>query len=362
MANVFRADHVGALIKPESLLSAQAAQAAGKGDAAALRAAEDAAIVQALELQKSVVMTVVTDGELRRASPDEPYASALEGLQRRSSGPAQASTLRSAYAVCAPLKQKGRLMEREVSFLKANTRSPFKIGLTSPSSLALRLYQPGVTEKAYPRIHDLAAALGDILRHEIEALFGEGVRYVQLDGPVYHALFEGVGQRLLDLPGKNLITTFDELVALDVAMLESIKKPAPATLGMHIGRAADLNDGADRYERMVTQLLERLPVDRVLLEYAEPEERDFSALKALPSGKMAVLGLVRTEGRPEEIRAVIDRIEQAARMTAEENLALSPRAALVNVPGQPVAAQLKAQQEILTRTSEVAQQFWGLEL
>lgn len=68
---------------------------------------------------------------------------------------------------------------------------------------------------------------------------------------------------------------------------------------MHIGRVPELNDVSDRYERMVTRLVEQLPVDRVLLEYGEPREHDFTSLRALPAGKMAVLGLVRSEGELE---------------------------------------------------------------
>jgi hypothetical protein len=77
---------------------------------------------------------------------------------------------------------------------------------------------------------------------------------------------------------------------------------------------------------------------------------------------MAVLGLVRTEGEPEEIGAVIERIERAAKFMPEDHIALSPRRSFVNVSGRPVGEQLQEQHRTLLRTSEVVQQFWGLEL
>jgi 5-methyltetrahydropteroyltriglutamate--homocysteine methyltransferase len=358
---VYRADHVGALIKPEPLLSALEGFAAGNVDAAEKTAAEDAAIIEALALQKAIVMTVVTDGEFRRAHADEPYASALAGL-KRSETPVRNAALQSVYAVCETIKQTSRLAAREVDFLKAKKQSRFKICLTSPSTLALRLYKPGITEAAYPTVVDLAAALGGILRSEIDLLIKDGVQYVQLNGPAYHALFEGLGTELLGLPDKDRGALFDELVAVDVASLKDVDRSSSATLAMRVDRVPELNDDSDRYERMITRLLEQLPIDRVLLEYGEPRDHDFTSLAALPAGKMAVLGLVRTDGEPEEIGAVIERIERAARVTQEDHLALSPCRSFVNVPGHPVSAQLQQQHHTLLRTSEVVQQFWGLEL
>lgn len=361
MANVYRSDHVGTLIKPEALLTAQQNFAAGKADATLRRAAEDAAIVDSLALQKSIVMTVTTDGEFRRADPDEPYASALHGLTRSLSR-ASSLSLQSAYAVTGKLRQTTRLTAGEVDFLRSKNQSRFKICLASPSTLALRLFMPGVTETAYPTVTDLATYLGDVLRAEITALFSDGVPYVQLNAGQYHALFEGAGREALMVAGKDGGGLYDELVSIDVAAIQGMKKPASATLAMRIDRVPEPNDDGDSYERMVVGLMERLPVDRFLLEYGEPQAHDFTSLAALPAGKMAVLGLVRTAGEPEEIGVIIGRIEQAAMFTQEDHLALSPRRAFVNLSTRPVASQLKDQEHSLLRTSEAVQQFWGLEL
>src|SRR5262252_2144926 len=64
----FRADHVGSLLRPPELHAARADFAAGKIDAAALRAAEDAAIADAVAMQEEVGLQSATDGEFRRAS------------------------------------------------------------------------------------------------------------------------------------------------------------------------------------------------------------------------------------------------------------------------------------------------------
>src|SRR5580692_11834737 len=64
----FRADHVGSLLRPPELLKARAEHQAGRIAAAALRTAEDAAIRDAIRLQRDLGVQGVTDGEMRRGS------------------------------------------------------------------------------------------------------------------------------------------------------------------------------------------------------------------------------------------------------------------------------------------------------
>ena len=355
MANVYRADPVGGLIKPQSLLMAQAAL-----DPAARRAAEDAGVEASLAEQKALVMTVVTDGEFRRADPDEPYAAGFSGIARAPVR-GRSALLRSNFAVTGKLQTAGRLFQREVDFLKARNQTRFKLCLASPSALAARLFAPGLTNAAYPNVIELAHAFGELLRAEIDALFAGGVPYVQLNAPHFHALFEGVGANLLSLSG-NEAPLFDELLAADQALVNSVSKPADSTLAMRFDRALELADRSDRYERMIERIFEHLTLDRYLLEFDEPEAHDFRALASLPTAAMAVLGLVRTDAEPEDTGAVLDRVDRAVEKSSPEQLALSPRRSFFNVAGQSADAQQKLQHRALLRASEAVQQFWGLEL
>src|SRR5271168_1417912 len=214
MANVFRADHIGTFIKPQALQTAQENSAASADAAAARHAAEEAAILEALQMQSAVLLTFRTDGQLRRANFDEPYITAISGL-RRSQAPVRSASLRSPWEVYSTLKQTSRVTESEVSFLKTKARSPFKVCLSSPSALALRFYRPGVTDAVYRTVADLAAAFGEILQSEVNALFQDGVEYVQLSSLAYHALFEGGGASVFDLPVNDAAALFDALVAID---------------------------------------------------------------------------------------------------------------------------------------------------
>ena len=77
----FRADHVGSLLRPPELRAARDDFAAGKIDAEALRAVEDAAIADAVKLQEDVGLQAATDGEFRRASWHMDFIYQLGGIK-----------------------------------------------------------------------------------------------------------------------------------------------------------------------------------------------------------------------------------------------------------------------------------------
>src|SRR5262245_53088261 len=64
----FRAEHIGSLLRPKSLLEQRARFAAGEIDQVALTRAEDEAIKEALTLQERIGLKFATDGEFRRRS------------------------------------------------------------------------------------------------------------------------------------------------------------------------------------------------------------------------------------------------------------------------------------------------------
>ena len=76
----FRADHVGSLLRPPALAQARADFRTGKLDADALIAVEDAAILEAIGLQREVGLQTVTDGELRRTSWHMDFIYQLQGV------------------------------------------------------------------------------------------------------------------------------------------------------------------------------------------------------------------------------------------------------------------------------------------
>src|SRR3954465_3300908 len=76
-----RADHVGSLLRPRTLLSARAELAAGRLAPPEFKAIEDAAVREVVALQEEAGCPVVTDGELRRESFQAELVAATTGVE-----------------------------------------------------------------------------------------------------------------------------------------------------------------------------------------------------------------------------------------------------------------------------------------
>src|SRR5471032_930253 len=77
----FRADHVGSLLRPKSVLDARQQFAAGTITAAEKRAVEDEAIANAVQRVEAVGMRAITDGEFRRTWFHLDFLEQLSGVE-----------------------------------------------------------------------------------------------------------------------------------------------------------------------------------------------------------------------------------------------------------------------------------------
>src|SRR5688572_4307033 len=143
MASPFRADHVGSLLRPPELLQARTEFNEGRITAEQLHAAEDAAVLQALDVQQQAGIGIFTEGEYRRSGWSSAVAESVEGLvevedhpmgrilgpwQGPSADIANASlTIMRRRVAGARLRQTRRLAGREAEFLRQHAPGPWKI-------------------------------------------------------------------------------------------------------------------------------------------------------------------------------------------------------------------------------------------
>lgn len=343
MANVYRADQTGSLIAPPG--------------AAAGTAAADT-VKSLLALQKQCGLDVVSDGQVLRASPCSIFAEHVAGVRSDSDG-----KMASLPYVAGPLQRKARLTAAEVALLKSAATGAFKITLPAPTVAAAKMFREGITDAHYPTRRDLALALAAIIREEIEALVAEGVPYIQLDGPAYELAAERGGAARLG--------NVDEMLRLDAEALKDVRRPEKIALALRIPRARDA-DGApsqaaelpQKRAAMLEAALARTPADRFLIEFpAEPAEEDFAPLRAVPAGKMAVLGLVDPLApRADEVDPLLDKLDAAVNFVGAERLALSTRHGFAEPRVAHDPAAFEAQRRSLTLTVEAARRFWGFEM
>ena len=365
MATRYRAEQVGSLLRPAALLEARAAHAEGRLEVAALREAEDRAILDALNMQRDVGIDVYVDGELRRGSWLTDVVDAVEGfvpakVEMEWRGPGGGVEGSTASVVGGRLRPRRRLTAHEVGFLQEHAPGPYKMTLPFPSAYLLVGYRPGITDAYYPTRADLARDLVAIVRAEVEALIAEGVPYVQLDAPFYPYFVDERVRARLQQAGLDPDAVFEACVQADAACVEGLAREG-VTLACHICRGNSKSRWVAEggYDPIAERLFGSLPVDTFLLEYDSERAGGFEPLRAIPAGKTVVLGLVTTkEPHLEAQDELRRRIDDAARYVPPENLALSPQCGFASVAsGNPVTPE--EQEAKLRLVGDVARRVWG---
>jgi methionine synthase II (cobalamin-independent) len=336
MANAtrpYRADHVGSLLRPPELLEAR-----GTGAGAdRLREIEDRHILRVLARQRECGLDVFTDGELRRRNFMSDLLDAVEGFDtgdavaRSWSGAAPAATAQASSVTgvaTARLRQRRRLTEHELPFLRAHSPGPFKVTLPSANQFPAIAYKRGVTDRVYPNHSALLWDIVPIVNAEIRALAADGVPYVQIDAPRYSYYIDPKWREYIRREmGMEPEAALDEAVRADNASLEGARRPG-VTLAIHLCRGNNRSQwyAEGGYDLIAERLFGSLAVDRFLLEYDDERSGTFEPLRYVPQGKMVVLGLVSSKRPRLEAKAdLIRRVKEAARHVPLDRLALSPQ-------------------------------------
>jgi 5-methyltetrahydropteroyltriglutamate--homocysteine methyltransferase len=83
------------------------------------------------------------------------------------------------------IRQRKRLTKHEVDFLTRRNPGDVKMTLPSANQFPAIAYRKGLSDRAYPTYADFLWDVVPIIRSEVHALLGEGVKYIQLDAPRY---------------------------------------------------------------------------------------------------------------------------------------------------------------------------------
>ncbi len=169
----FRAEHIGSLLRPQSLKDAFRAHAAGELDPVMLEETLDGAIINAIGLQEEAGMQAITDGEFRRGSWFLGFVEAIDGLTTAPSlfefkG---AHDSRSGGAWHCPFAERrvqrlAGVTTREFNFVRQHTERTPKASLPSPTAMHFWRGDEAVSKDAYPDIETYFADLpGSISRN-----------------------------------------------------------------------------------------------------------------------------------------------------------------------------------------------------
>ena len=369
MSIPYRADQVGSLLRPPGLIEARAAWEAGRKSLAELRAAEDAAILRVLGLQRKTGIGVVSDGEFRRSTWGNGFLDRLEGLEDDVEGVVQgghwqgetaalaAETLPRKKVVVGKVRVKAPFTGEEAQFLARHASAPYKITMPSPT-MFLRLFVLGRSNAAYADEDELLDDFVKIYLDEVDSLVALGVPYIQLDSLRYISFITDIERGAADRAAVQ--RAIEHLVEADNRVMARARKSG-VTRAMHICRGNHRSAwfGEGSYEAVAETLFGTAEVDRFLLEFDDERSGGFEPLRFVPKGKVVVLGLITSKsGELESLDALRRRVDQAAKFVPMENLAISPQCGFASTH---LGNLLTEDEELrkLELVAEAARRIWG---
>ncbi len=371
-----RIDHVGSLLRPESLKTDFRRRALGEIDDAALRAAQDEAIRKVVRAQEAHGLPVVTDGEFRRLNWQVSF-SQVSGwdlwsgswkklLQNPGDAAAHETPLKrgddAVLSYRVPATARLKLVENfplgELGFLKSVAKAPVKVTLMG----ADRVHQMCDIEASRPHYDSADALLADVVaiqRRMVGELVEAGCNYVQIDEPSYTGYVDPATLERMQSRGEDPIQNLLRAVAADNAVIAGLK--GRATFGLHVcrGNRASMWHREGKYDAIAEAVFGGLDYDRLLLEYDTERAGGFEPLRYLRKGTIAVLGLITTKsGRVETVDELRRRIDEAARFAPLEQLAISPQCGFASGIGGNLLTE-DEQWAKLDVMREVARRVWN---
>jgi 5-methyltetrahydropteroyltriglutamate--homocysteine methyltransferase len=364
------ADVVGSLLRPPQLLKARQDLARGAVTSAAFKAIEDRAVDEAISLQESAGLEVVTDGEMRRLSFQSQFADAVEGLGKYDinaflwgdwHGDETVGDLRlerpPTLGVTGKLTRKRYFSSEEFTYLVSHTTRTPKITLPSPSLWA-NFWSAQNSAAAYPTLDSFLADVVDILRDEVAELARLGATYIQIDAPHYTSLLDPGTRAFYEQQGWTLDRWLGQGIEMDNALMRGF---SDVTFGFHLCRG---NQGSrwlveGGYEPIARRIFQGTHAHRLLLEYDDERSGSFAPLRHVPADKIVVLGLITTKSPRLETREELTaRIKQASQFVPLERLAVGPQCGFsTSVVGNRISVEDEIRK--LRLVVETARTVWG---
>ena len=358
----YRADVVGSLLRPPELKQARNQLEAGDLSRHVFKQIEDRAVDDAIELQESVGLDVLTDGELRRFAFYGHFVEAMHGFDAhggwgvRFRDDTGDELLLRRPIVVEPLRWRHSMGAEEWTYLRARAQRPGKITIISAMQAA-SYYEPDRSGGAYATRETYLADVVALLRQEVDELVRLGCTYIQIDGPAYGSLVDERMRQGYRDRGADPDHLLDEAIELDNAIIAGYPG---VTFALHICRGNNQSHyyASGGYEP-IARVLERTAFHRFMLEYDTERSGGFEPLRHLPEDRIAVLGLITTK-RPELESAAEEkaRLVEASNYVPLERRALSTQCGFAStIEGNRVTEE--DQRRKLELVVQVAREVWS---
>ena len=271
-----------------------------------LEEAQDAATLAAIRDMERAGVDIVTDGEIRRESYSNRFATALDGIDVDNPGTALDRTghPNPVPRIAGAIRRRGPVEVRDAEVLVANTTRRTKITLPGPFTMVQQ------AENAfYPSPEAAAMDYAEAVNAEIRALFAAGIDMVQLDEPYMQARPEEAKKYAVRAINRAL---------------EGVTRDHPGALTavhMCFGYAHIVHERPNGYSFLPE--LEAVSADVISIEAAQPD-LDPAVLRALPN-KTIMLGVLDLgDAKIETADTVATRIRRALDVVPASRLMIAP--------------------------------------
>ena len=287
-------------------------------ESAFLEEAQNDATLLAIHDMERAGIDIITDGEIRRESYSNRFATALEGIDIERPGTTinRSGVPIPVPRVCGPIRRRTAVEVPDVVFLRAHAKRSIKITLPGPFTMAQQ-----AQDDYYKDEEALALAFAAAVNDELRDLKAAGADVVQLDEPWLQA-------------------RPDRAARYGVKAINRALEGIPGTTVVHLcfGYAAAVKDKPTGYSFLPQ--LEATRASQISIEAAQPR-LDLSVLGKLDKTLMVGVIDLGTE-RVETADEVAARIRAALKHVPTERLVLAPDCGMKYLTREAAFGKLKA--------------------
>ncbi len=288
-------------------------------DPAYLAQAQRDATQLAIADQEEAGLDIITDGEIRRESYSNAFATALDGVDIDNPGTAldRSGHPNPVPRIVGPIRRRHPVGTDALAFLRARTSRTVKVTVPGPFTMAQQ-----AQNEYYPDTEAAAYAYAEAVNEEVRDLFAAGADIVQLDEPYLQARPE---------PAREY----------GVGVLNRALDGITGTTAVHLcfGYAAIIHERPSGYSFLPE--LADCTADQISIETAQ-SGLDCSVLASL-AGKTIILGVLNlddaTVEKPEQIAG---RARRALPYVPAERIVLAPDCGMKYLPRESASGKLAA--------------------
>lgn len=367
----FRADHVGSLLRPDAVHEARKKWHAevlgpdGFATSGELEETEDRAIAEVVQLQESIGLQAVTDGEFRRSFWHYDFMGALIGLtlvEREEGVQFQGKTLRPIHPTIT-----GRIefpdahpMIDHFRYLASVSTVTPKISIPGPSACHFRTNPLDIQPPEYKDVEVLFQDLTRAYAKAVRAFYEAGCRYLQMDDIFFAYLCDPDQREQKRQEGFDP----DWLIGRYARMIHDaiIHRPPDMLIAMHLCRgnfrSTWVAEGG--YDPAADAVFNQTGVDVYFMEYDTERAGGLEPLRLLPRGHKRVLpGFITTKsGKLESLDDLKRRFDEASRYVSLDQLGIAPQCGFASTEEGNELTQ-EDQKRKLELVVETAEAIWG---